>query len=46
MEETGQAEKDRVAKQQKQFGEDGLKNLSDALEKATEENEVPYKLQF
>lgn len=40
MEETGQAEKDRVAKQQKQFGEDGLKNLSDALEKATEENET------
>ncbi|OWF39921.1 uncharacterized protein C05D11.1-like [Mizuhopecten yessoensis] len=39
MEESGQEEKDRVAKQQKHLGEDGLKKLGERLEKATEDNE-------
>ncbi|XP_060071887.1 uncharacterized protein C05D11.1-like isoform X2 [Ylistrum balloti] len=39
MEESGQKEKDRVAKQQEQLGEDGMKKLGERLEKATEENE-------
>ena len=42
MESMGQEEKDRVAKQREQLGEEGLDEKGDILEKATDENEVLY----
>ncbi|ESO83908.1 hypothetical protein LOTGIDRAFT_222342 [Lottia gigantea] len=40
MEEMGQTEKDRVAKQRSELRESGLKKMAETLEKATEENEI------
>ena len=40
MEETGETEKKRIEAQREKLGEQGLKEKQEALEKATEENEV------
>ncbi|XP_041369326.1 uncharacterized protein C05D11.1-like [Gigantopelta aegis] len=40
MASLGKAEKDRIAQQQKNLGESGLKELADALEKASDENDI------
>ncbi|XP_070567442.1 uncharacterized protein C05D11.1-like isoform X2 [Ptychodera flava] len=40
MKEMADAEKERVAKQQEELGENGLKEKEEGLEKATEQNEI------